>query len=380
MKNFSFILLLLFSTLSYAQVVSQKVESSDSYSQTEGVVYALPQVVLRLDVRIEKMEYIKGPYAYYAERLLGLSDVISNNSVEYNIADVKITKSYVPDLNQLYFMDFSNTSNKSDNSSFLMMDESGIIKGLGFQDNTTGNQDDINLVERIRKGDRSFNYYADANLVEKIDTIIRRVDIDTSTIEKAIIKRSSIEKDISQRAQDAATYYMEIRQNRVELISGFQEVAYSQGALSMMNNELKQLENDYLNLFAGKSLVTDEHYVFYFTPTSEQSSIIAPIFKFSNEYGLTYLTSSGGKKVSIAIKSNGLAEKLSDVDISSNINGIVYRFPETAEVWVKYSAKEYDKQLMQIPQLGTIQVLNPTQNVFELYPTSGGVKMMELKK
>jgi len=66
--------------------------------------------------------------------------------------------------------------------------------------------------------------------------------------------------------------------------------------------------------------------------------------------------------------------------VSSSINGIAYRFPETAEVWVKYSAHEYDKQLMQIPQLGRLQVLNPKQNVFELYPTSGGVKMMELKK
>jgi len=380
MRKFSLVFLVLYTTLSFAQVLSHKVESSKTYSQADGLVYALPKVVLRLDVWVEKTEYIKGPYAYYAERLLGLTDVISKNSVSYAISDIKITKSYVPDVDQLYFMDFGSTSNKSGDAVFLKMNESGIFNGLSIEDESGEYEDEVNMVERIEKGSRAFKYYADANLVEKVDTIIRRVDIDTATIEKAIIKRSSIEKDMSQRAQDAATYYMEVRQNRVELISGFQEVAYSLGALTLMNNELKQLENDYLNLFAGKTLLTDEHFVFYFTPSAEQSNIIAPIFKFSKEYGLTYLTSSGGEKVSIAIKSNGLAEKLSNMDLSSNVNGIAYRFPETAEVWVKYSAQEYDKQLMQIPQLGRLQVLNPKQNVFELYPTSGGVKMIELKK
>jgi len=380
MRRISVIVLILFSTLSFAQVVSEKVKSSKSYSQTEGVVYALPKVVFKLDVWIEKTEYVKGPYGFYAERLLGLSDVISTNKVTYNIASINISESYISDLDQLYFMSFTNASSKSDNSNFLAMSETGYISGLTDLSASQDGNTEINVIETLKQGNRSFKYYADANLVDKVDTIIRRVDIDTATIEKAIIKRTSIEKDMSQRAQDAATYYMEIRQNRIELISGFQEVAYSEGALSLMNNELKQLENDYLRLFTGKTLISDEHYVFYYTPVSNQPNIIAPIFKFSVDQGVNYLTSSGGEKVSVAIKSNGLSEKLQDVDVSTAVNGVVYRFPETSEVWVKHNAKEFDKQLMQIPQLGKLQVLNAHQNVFELYPTSGGVKMMKLKK
>ena len=380
MRKISLVTLILFSNLLFAQVVSEKVNSSKSYSEAEGVVYALPKVVLKLDVWIEKIEYVKGPYAFYADRLLGLSDIISTNTVTYDIAEIKISESYISDLDQLYIMNTSNVSGKSDNGNFLMMSETGYISGRSDLSNTLGDNSEQDVVEIIRKGDRSFKYYADANLVDKVDTIIRRVDIDTATIEKAIIKRTSIEKDMSQRAQDAATYYMEIRQNRIELISGFQEVAYSEGAISLMNNELKQLENDYLNLFIGKTLISDEHYVFYYTPTSNQPNIIAPIFKFSTDKGINYLTSSGGEKVSVAIKSNGLSEKLLDADVSSSVNGVVYRFPESAEVWVKYSTKEFDKQLMQIPQLGKLQVLNSHQNTFELYPTSGGIKMMKLKK
>jgi hypothetical protein len=185
---------------------------------------------------------------------------------------------------------------------------------------------------------------------------------------------------MGQRAQDAATYFMQIRKNRVELISGFQEVAYSAGALSLMNSELKQMEDDYLQLFAGKKVVSDEHYVFYYTPTPDKANIIDPIFKFSKDAGMTYLSASGGEKISIAIKSKGLSEKMMDAKTDATINGIVYRFPETAEVWVKYGAKEFDKQLMQIPQLGKLQVVNPGQNVFELHPSSGGIKVIEIRK
>lgn len=379
MRKIFLVSLLALASISFAQVYTQKVNPSETYTSANGVVYALPETVIRLDVWIEKTEFIQGPYASYANRLLGLSNVITSNNSAYNISSVKITESQIPDPNQLFFMNLGEINGKPENITFLQMSESGLFAGM-----TNVSPESVsatsNLVERVEKGNRDFRYFADANLVVKVDTIIRRVDIDTTTIEKVILKRSTIEKDIAQRAQDAATYFMEIRKNRIELISGFQEVAYSAGALELMNAELKQMEDDYLELFAGKVLVSDEHYVFYYTPTTSQANIIDPVFKFSKEKGMTNLSASGGEKVSIAIKSNGLAEKLADADVDSPVNGIVYRFPETAEVWIKYGSQEFSKQLLQIPQLGRLQVVNPGQNVFELHPSSGGIKVLEIRK
>jgi hypothetical protein len=259
------------------------------------------------------------------------------------------------------------------------MEESGLFGGIGHPLAKQEAQEQL-VYEKVLKGSRDFNYYADANLVDKVDTIIRRVDIDTATIEKAILKRYSVEKDIATRAQDAATYLMEIRKNRFELISGYNEVAYTAGALDIMNSELKQMENDYLALFAGKKVITDQHYVFYFTPDGDQPNIISPIFKFSEESGIGYLTSGAGEKVSIAIKSNGLAEQINDISIASPVKGVIYRIPESAEVWIKYGSLEYDKQMMNIPQLGKLQSIQLNQNSFELYPTTGGIKMLEIKE
>jgi len=380
MRKIFLFALVFITSYSFAQIMTQKVNPSDDFSSSKGMIYALPKTIIRLDVWVEKTQNIPGPYASYASRLLGLSEVITTKYNAFQISDVKISSKHLADPDQLYFINLGELSGKSDMKQFIQMDESGSFAGI------TGEVDDSQSeiveqeVEIVQKGNKSFRYYADANLVDKVDTIIRRVDVDTATIEKAILKHTTIEKDLAQRAQDAATYFMSIRKNRIELISGFQEVAYSQGALQLMNQELKQMEDDYLALFAGKKVVSDEHYVFYYTPDSDQPNIMAPVFRFSKTEGLRSLTASTGEKVSLAIKSDGLSENLAEVKPKAAVKGVVVRFPETAEVWVKYGSQEFDKQLIQIPQLGRIQVLNTGTNAFELYPSSGGLKMLEIRK
>ena len=140
------------------------------------------------------------------------------------------------------------------------------------------------------------------------------------------------------------------------------------------------MENDYLSLFIGKKLVTDEHYVFYFTPLADQPNIISPVFKFSENIGIAPLTGSAGEKVSVAIKSHGLADNMVNMNVNGNIPGIVYRFPESAEVWLKYDTQEFDRQLMTIPQLGKLQKLQLDNNIFELHPTTGGLKLLEVRR
>lgn len=380
MKKIFIGLLSLISFYSWAQVSTIKVNPTESFSGSNGIVYALPKATFRVDVWIEKADHLQGPYTNYASKLLGVKDVISSDYSTYKIKDIKVSTEYTSDSDQLYYMDLGEISGKTSNIKLLKMNEAGIFGGMIAEESEEAAEINGRLIEEIKKGNRNFRYFADANLIDKVDTIIRRVDVDTSTIEKAILKRYSIEKDLQQRAQDAATNLMEIRKNRFELISGYQEVAYSEGALSLMNKELKQMEDDYLALFTGKTLLSDQHYVFYFTPSSDQPNIISPVFKFSGSNGIASASGGTGEKVSIAIKSHGLSEKMSDISVNGNIPGIVYRFPESAEVWVKYGVQEYDKQIITIPQFGKLQKLQLNNNIFELHPTTGGLKLLEVRK
>lgn len=363
-----------------AQVTTQKVNPTETFSTGNGFVYALPMVTYRIDVQIEKQEHLKGPYTLYANKMLGLSNITETNYESYRIKNITLSPEYVADPGQLYYIQLGEISGKSDQVKFFQMSSGGLFGGIVSESTALSHNGFSSKVEKVVEGSRDFRYFADANLIEKADTIIRRVDVDTATIEKAVIKRYSIEKDFMQRAQDAATQLMEIRKNRFELVSGFHEVAYSEGTFKMMNEELTQMENEYIALFAGKTLVTDQHFVFFYTPTPDQPNVLAPIFKFSEQTGLAYLSAATGEKVSLAIKSNGLAEQMADTKVSGAVSGIVYRYPETAEVWMKYGNQEYDKQLSTIPQFGKIQKIQVNQNTFELYPTTGGLKLLEVRK
>ncbi len=363
-----------------AQVTTQKVNPTETFSTGNGFVYALPMVTYRIDVQIEKQEHLKGPYTLYANKMLGLSNITETNYESYRIKNITLSPEYVADPGQLYYIQLGEISGKSDQVKFFQMSSGGLFGGIVSESTALSHNGFSSKVEKVVEGSRDFRYFADANLIEKADTIIRRVDVDTATIEKAVIKRYSIEKDFMQRAQDAATQLMEIRKNRFELVSGFHEVAYSEGTFKMMNEELTQMENEYIALFAGKTLVTDQHFVFFYTPTPDQPNVLAPIFKFSEQSGLAYLSAATGEKVSLAIKSNGLAEQMADTKVSGAVSGIVYRYPETAEVWMKYGNQEYDKQLSTIPQFGKIQKIQVNQNTFELYPTTGGLKLLEVRK
>jgi hypothetical protein len=378
MRKVLIIFILLISSWSFAQITTTKVKAGSNNTNPNSLIYALPEVKIRVDVYVEKTTYLEGPYSTFANKMLGISDIIEFDHHQYVIKDMVLSTEYFPDPQQLYAINLGELSGKSEYSSFLSVEESGLFGGISnpqlFENNT-----EKQSYEKIIKGSKEFKYFADANLVEKVDTIIRRVDIDTATIEKATLKRYSVEKDIATRAQDAATYLMEIRKNRFELISGYHEVAYSAGSLGLMNEALKQLENDYLALFAGKTLLSDQHFTFYFTPKADQPNIVEPIFKFSEDNGVSDL-SGGGSKVNIAIKSNGLAENLNDISTEGLVNGIIYRIPETAEVWVKLGAQEFDKQIINIPQLGKIQNIEPGRNQFEFHPTTGGIKMLEIRE
>lgn len=380
MKKIILSLFVALSALLQAQVFTHKISPGEELSSANAVVYALPQLVFKIDVWVEETHSIPGPYASYANRLLGLSDLITSDSKSYHIKSVALKSDYIADPNQLYYTELGDVSGKSDKSRFLQMNEAGLFGGFSPMEQNNSNSTTHVVVEKVRTGIPDFRYFADANLIEKVDTIIRRVDVDTASIEKISLKYTKIEKDLEKRAQDAALAYMVIRKNRIELISGFQEVAYPVGTFEIMNQELRQMEDDYIALFAGKKLKSDIHYVFFYTPSADQPNIIAPIFKFSEDLGLKYLSTSGGEKVSLAIKSNGLAEKLHDTNLSGVVSGLIYRFPETAEVWVKYGRKEFDKQMITIPQLGRLQNVRMGNHIFELHTKTGGLKTLEIRE
>ena len=79
-----------------------------------------------------------------------------------------------------------------------------------------------------------FKKYTESPTREIIDTMIRRVSIDTLVIEEKIFKRSMIEFTDQEKAQEAADKIRQIEKDKYNLLVGYQETAYSREAMEFM--------------------------------------------------------------------------------------------------------------------------------------------------
>ncbi|MFW5831010.1 MAG: DUF4831 family protein, partial [Prolixibacteraceae bacterium] len=68
----------------------------------EGISYALPRTGVRVFVTAVKEKFEPGPYAAYADQLLGITDAKNSPSVKWIIEDVNLETFAEPDPTQVY--------------------------------------------------------------------------------------------------------------------------------------------------------------------------------------------------------------------------------------------------------------------------------------
>lgn len=364
---------------SVAQISSVKVSSSTENLGENGVFYSLPRTVFQVDVVISKIDDVPGPYASLASQVLGLKDFISRAETRYAIKGIYIQSITEADPNTVYFLNFGERSSKYDRTFLVQLQANGVLKGMN--ETTFFDEEDRQAKLELREDyfSREFNYFADLNQMIRVDTIIRRIAVDTTTIEDVVYNRTMVEKTKLRHAQDAANTYMDIHKNRIELLSGFQEVNYPAQTIELMNSELRKMEADYLALFKGKRFVSEEKYSFYVVPEGDKSRQTYPVFKFSKERGVGDLTAMFGARVNLLIQTNGVTDILDNQSSADQSFGIFYRVPEVARVWVDYNDKEFAKNTFLIPQLGALQSVNTNKTVFAIDPKTGMLKAIEIK-
>ena len=130
----------------FPQINVIRVDNSASPSDKDGIFYALPRTVIRIDVVIDKMENYKGPYSDYAMRYLGLKNVVEANSVEYAVSGVHVTTAAEPDPDQYYFIELGEKGSREAQAGYISFSRSGLILGVlasppdsvGAMENTGG--------------------------------------------------------------------------------------------------------------------------------------------------------------------------------------------------------------------------------------------------
>ena len=348
------ILFLLGSLNSNSQFVVKKVTGNSANTSQDGFYYALPQTVLKIDLFIEKIKKIPGPLADYAEDYLGVSDYIRYSSRSVQLINAEITPLNEADPDQYYYVQYPAEKSKDEKAIAFQFTKQGTL--LGYGDNGSLESEtyvtEIDQTIIMLEGDEDFSYYADYNRRKKIDTIVRKISIDTITIERFLFKTSWVDKSNDEKANEAAKKISEIRESRFHLISGYQEVNYGE-SIKYMNDQLKELEKKYLELFLGKEVKTTESQSVFYIPQKDKSRDVV-------------YNDPDGNHIEISIMANNATSQLPP-DPLEKVDNIYYRISQMATVNIIQKGNTYFSSNISISQFGIIATapLNSTKMLFD---------------
>ena len=388
--SLSLMILLLSSFTVIGQVNVTRVTPDFKPGQQTGFLYSLPRTFIKLEVTVKKTENFRGPYADYAEKYVGLKNVIPSNSTEYSIQNIEMSTYAEPDPEQYYFVGLPEKLTKDSKANLLALSNSGLLLGInanGFQPNGSTVTKEVMEEEKGKaSGDimpEIFKYYADANVFEKVDTIIRKINFDTITLERQILKRTMIEKSPEQKAKEASDFISKIKENRFNLLSGYQEVNWDPGTLLYMDTQLKEMESEYLKLFTGISLEKKIKYTLIYLPAKTELNTPIVVFRFSRAKGITDVQDMSAKPVNIQVNKVGNTSEISAFvedlgHAENNSRGFYYRIPEFADVVVTYKDEFRQTDRFLINQFGEVSYLPSNRTRIQFDPETGSLKQVDI--
>jgi hypothetical protein len=222
-----------------------------------------------------------------------------------------------------------------------------------------------------------FNKYKESPTREIIDTVIRRVSIDTLVLEEKIFKRSMVEFTDREKAQEAADHIRQIEKDKYNLLVGYQETAYSREALEFMYNKLEEQRVEYLKLFTGVSVKETLKFNYQFFPETGKEEQEYRLAAFLKSSGMT--TPDGQNDVTISLQSDAVNMLPGEPADGQSATGLVYRVPRSVQAVLSVQGKELDSKRLEILQLGSIQSLPPDFKRVEFDMETGALKSVVIE-
>ena len=289
--------------------------------------------------------------------MLGLSQVTSVNSTEFELKDIRLTAYNEPDPSEYYYIKMPDKQ-KDRKAIELFLTADGVISGVGALvqpiDNKKQKSKDL-TTSRI-----NIPEFANPSVFERLDTVIKRISLDTTIIEQKFFRKTSAVKSMEQKAREASEFVLKLDESMYNLINGYQEVNYEKGTMEFMYNQMNSMKQDYLELFKGITSVSSETFTFYFVADKNNPS--ETLCRFSISKGILPKTSTAGDLIQILAtslnKTNLLVPETDKLNAEKrDMHGLFYRIPDKANVVVKIGGQAKLETHYIINQLGVITFL-----------------------
>lgn len=301
---------------------------------TEGsIVYALPLTVLEFDVMAERMIEVPGPYARYADEMIGLDRVITAENEIWTLADVRLKTIEELDPEQYYVIQGTTLMQ----TNLLALKKNGLVLDINPDAYA------LSAFSQLQVGpDYHGPLFPDRGAYEyvstKTDTAYRMVKADTAFIRVPYLVQKKKGMTVEEEAREAAERLLELREGRHMILTGETNI-FPQDAAAI--DEINRLEREYTALFAGKTWTETKHFRIWLTPELSMTGGKTTIFSFSETEGVLDAGDGRGRPVQIEMTPSGKTKELklvvrppsSQKDLDTR-DRLYYRVPDVVEARV----------------------------------------------
>jgi len=336
--------------LSLVSVAQTQVAEFNPGIAANGVNYALPKTVLKVDASAVKTVYTPGEFAKYADRYLHISGVAAEASTTWSVTSLSIHQEGVPDTSKVYTVKLKDKTV----APMVQLTPSGILVAVNTQ---------ADIKENVLPEVRTTNHKMDARQYLTEDILSA-----TST---------------SKMAELTAQEILDIRESKNAIKRGQVESMPQDGAsLKIVLDELNRQEEALTQLFIGYTDTTFTAKSFAVLPEEDINKQV--LFRFSRKLGFVDGDDLAGDPYYLSVKDQHTVVLPDERETAKRkIDGLVYNMPSMANVTISTMQGTVYEQKLPFAQFGTIDTLSPTlfnkgaTTRLTLNPATGGLVQLE---
>ena len=321
-------------------------------STLEGVSYFLPKTAFRVTIITEKTVTKPGDFYKYANRYLRLSNVPTEEKVEWRIKSIKLEPFGVPDKDKAYSIKIKSKTV----APLVGLSSDGLLLSINTE-----------AVEEV--------------LPELPDAIpAAKLEDPRTYMTQEMLAAGSTAK----MAELCAEEIYDLRDSRNSLIKGEADNTPKDGAqLQLMLNQLDKQTAALESMFKGTQQTSTEVTSFNFLPNEETDKDI--LFRFSQKLGIVDEDDLAGAPIYVSVRrTETLPQTENDEDIAKKKakmeKGIYYNVPARAKVTIFNSQQEFCSTELPMGQFGVVEILSNTlfdkqaTTKVTFFQTTGGTK------
>ncbi|MFZ4456504.1 MAG: DUF4831 family protein [Bacteroidales bacterium] len=275
-----------------------------------GLSYSLPKTVLVVDVEYTKTSIKAGQYYRYAEKLLGITNPILQDSDFYFLDKVSMDATSAPDKTTGCMVKFES------DLPYIILNSEGVLCAV--------------------------NTNADSALAAKIKPLPQNYVVQEATTNSQLsfTEETLASGSTAKMAELAAKQIFRLRESRLDLLTGDADQRPKDGeGIKVVLAEIDKQEKALTALFTGTTQI-EKFYArtkVYPTETDLNHQVL---FRFSKHFGYVAADDLSGEPVYIDIKATDRKEFLPDPKAKPNEkHGLAYTIPGKGEVKISYYGK-----------------------------------------